>query len=58
MLGKPICIDDVPHFDVGQDPAQGNLRETGAGIVKPLVFMPRKTVVLSELELADMLRTD
>ena len=58
MLGKPICIDNVPHFDVGQDAAQGDLRESGAGNVKPLVMKPREAVVLSELELADMLRTD
>lgn len=58
MLGKPVCIDEVPHFDVGQDPAQGDLRESGAGIVRPLVMKPREAVVLSELELADMLRTD
>jgi len=25
LLGKPICIDNVPHFDVGQDLRQGNL---------------------------------
>jgi radical SAM protein with 4Fe4S-binding SPASM domain len=58
LLGKPVCIDDVPHFDVGQDPAQGDLRETRTDIVKPLVFMPRDAVVLSDAELADMLRTD
>lgn len=58
MLGKPICIDQVPRFDVGQNPAQGDLRETGAGIVKPLVMKPRERIVLSETELADMLRAD
>lgn len=58
MLGKPICIDDVPHYDVGQDPAQGNLRETGGVSVRPLVMKPRDAVVLTESELADMLRTD
>jgi radical SAM protein with 4Fe4S-binding SPASM domain len=58
MLGKPICIDDVPHFDVGQDPLQGNLRE-GAVPVHKMTFQPREPdVVLSEAELADMLRTD
>lgn len=25
LLGKDICIDDVPWFDVGQDPRQGDL---------------------------------
>ena len=58
LLGKPICIDDVPHFDVGQDSLQGDLRETGGAVVKPLVMKPREAVVLSESELADMLRTD
>ncbi|MBZ0069823.1 MAG: radical SAM protein [Thiobacillus sp.] len=58
MLGKPICIDDVPHFDVGQDPLQGNLRE-GTVPVHKMTFQPREPdVVLSEAELADMLRTD
>ncbi len=58
MLGKPVCIDDVPHFDVGQDPLQGNLRE-GAVPVHKMTFQPREPeVVLSEAELADMLRTD
>lgn len=25
LLGKDICIDDIPWFDVGQDPRQGDL---------------------------------
>lgn len=58
LLGKPICIDDVPRCDVGQDPLQGDLRESGTGVVKPIMIKPREQVVLSELELADMLRTD
>lgn len=58
LLGRPVCIDQVPKFDVGQDPLQGNLRES-----KPesqvIRFVDRKPdVVLSEDELADMLRTD
>ncbi len=58
MLGKPICIDSVPSFDVGQDPLQGNLRE-GTVPVHKVHFQPREPdVVLSEAELADMLRTD
>ena len=58
MLGKPVCIDDVPHFDVGQDPLQGNLRESAVPVHK-MTFQPREPdVVLSEAELADMLRTD
>ena len=27
LLGRSICIDDIPQFDVGQDPLQGDLRE-------------------------------
>lgn len=58
MLGKPICIDEVPHFDVGQDPLQGNLRG-GAVPVHKVSFQPREPeVVLSEAELAEMLRAD
>lgn len=58
LLGKSICIDDVPRFDVGQDPLQGDLRETGRSTVKPIFIQPREKVVLSEQELADMLRAD
>ncbi len=58
MLGKPICIDSVPHFDVGQDPLQGNLRE-GTVPVHKVSFKPREPeVVLSDAELAEMLRAD
>lgn len=58
MLHKPICIDDVPHFDVGQDPLQGNLRE-GTVPVHKINFQPcEPKVVLSEAELAEMLRAD
>ena len=58
LMGKPICVDHVPKFDVGQDPLQGDLREsTPQGQV--IRFVERKPdVVLSEAELADMLRTD
>jgi radical SAM protein with 4Fe4S-binding SPASM domain len=58
MLGKPICIDNVPSFDVGQDPSQGDLRE-GAAAAQKIKFHKREPdVVLSEADLADMLRTD
>ena len=58
MLGKPICIDNVPHYDVGQDPLQGNLRGGGA-LEQKVTFKRREPeVVLSEDELADMLRSD
>ncbi|TCJ17942.1 radical SAM protein [Parasulfuritortus cantonensis] len=58
FLGKPICIDHVPHYDVGQDSRQGDLRETGVP-GQPITFRQREPeVVLSEAELADMLRAD
>ncbi|MGV3583165.1 MAG: radical SAM/SPASM domain-containing protein [Methylophilus sp.] len=57
MLGKPICIDNVPHFNVGQDPLQGDLRETKPiEQGQPIQFKRREPeVLLSEAELADML---
>ncbi|MDP3088154.1 MAG: radical SAM protein [Methylotenera sp.] len=58
MLGKPICIDNIPHYDVGQDPLQGNLRESGAPEHKITFKRREPDVVLSDVELADMLRTD
>lgn len=54
VLGKPICIDDVPHYDVGQDSRQGDLRQ-GSGRGKAT---RNEVVILSEAELADMLRAD
>jgi radical SAM protein with 4Fe4S-binding SPASM domain len=59
MLGKPICIDNIPHYDVGQSPLQGNLRESNAALAQKITFKRREPeVVLSEAELVDMLRTD
>lgn len=56
LLGKPICIDDIPKCDVGQDPHQGDLREP---IGQQVHVMKRaETVKLSETELAEMLRAD
>lgn len=26
MLGRPVCVKEIPHYDVGQDPLQGDLR--------------------------------
>lgn len=58
LLGKSICIDEIPKFDVGQDPRQGDLRESAAP-VSVIKFAQRKPdVVLTEDELADMLRAD
>jgi Fe-coproporphyrin III synthase len=59
MLGKPICIDQVPHYNVGQDPLQGDLRETKPKEKgHPIAFKPREPeVVLTEEELADMLKS-
>lgn len=58
LMGKPICVDHIPKFDVGQDPRQGDLRESAVP-VSVIKFAERKPeVVLSEEELADMLRAD
>ena len=59
MLGKPICIDQVPHYNVGQDPLQGDLRETKPKDQgHPIAFKPREPeVVLTDEELADMLKS-
>lgn len=54
LLGRAVCIEDIPHFDVGQDPRQGDLRQSAPGGKA----MPRGVVILSEAELADMLRSD
>jgi radical SAM protein with 4Fe4S-binding SPASM domain len=57
LLGKPVCIDDIPKCDVGQDPRQGDLRETPQA--SNVHVMKRLEVAkLSEEDLADMLRTD
>ncbi|MFV2045439.1 MAG: radical SAM protein [Anaerolineales bacterium] len=28
LLGRPICVEEIPKFNVGQDPRQGDLRES------------------------------
>jgi radical SAM protein with 4Fe4S-binding SPASM domain len=57
LLGKPVCIDDIPKCDVGQDPQQGDLREAPqSGAVH--VMKRLEVAKLSDEELADMLRTD
>lgn len=56
VIGKSICIDDVPRFDVGQDPRQGDLREMPQA--KVIHVARHDTVVLSDEELAEMLRAD
>ncbi|HIA09203.1 MAG TPA: hypothetical protein EYN73_09115 [Chromatiaceae bacterium] len=33
LLGRPICVDTIPTYDVGQDSLQGDLRETGGGTI-------------------------
>jgi len=58
MLGKPVCIDDVPRFDVGQDPLQGDLRKGSVPMHKVTFHRREPEVVLSEAELADMLSVD
>ncbi len=57
VMGRPVCIDDIPRCDVGQDPRQGDLRETGMG--QQVRFTKRMDVaVISAEELTDMLRSD
>lgn len=52
LLGRPICIDQVPYYDVGQDPRQGDLRGSNNSVAPPAA---EKEYVLSEAELKDML---
>ena len=54
VLGKSVDIDDIPFYDVGQDPMQGDLR----GGNKTNFKIKIETVVLTEEELAEMLQTD
>ncbi len=56
LLGRPICIDEIPKFDVGQDPRQGDLRQGLAFSASPVAA--QKVVFLSQEEMADMLRAD
>lgn len=58
MLGRPICIDDIPKFDVGQDPRQGDLRQTAGSVTVVNLVQNKPKVVLTDDELNDMLRTD
>jgi len=55
LLGKTICIDDVPWYDVGQDSSQGDLR--GGGL-PGACSDTTPDYVLSEIELAEMLKED
>jgi radical SAM protein with 4Fe4S-binding SPASM domain len=57
LLGKSICIDEIPKCDVGQDPRQGDLREAPP-TEKVHVMKRLEVATLTEEELADMLRTD
>ncbi len=57
LLGKSICIDEIPKCDVGQDPRQGDLREVPP-TERVHVMKRLEVAVLTEEELADMLRTD
>jgi len=46
LLGKEICIDDIPYYNVGQDPIQGDLDYkrmipfTGTRGTKPVISLP------------------
>lgn len=57
MLGKPICIDTIPSFDVGQDPRQGDLRGGNIPIenIPVMVQQAEEKVVLTDEDLKDML---
>jgi radical SAM protein with 4Fe4S-binding SPASM domain len=57
ILGRPICVDSIPHYEVGQDPKQGDLRESGEVVLKKNDII-KDEVVLTEEEMADMLRAD
>lgn len=53
MLGRPICTDEIPYYDVGQDPRQGDLRidESKAAATNSTGH----EYTLSKIELDDML---
>lgn len=53
MLGRPICIDKIPYYDVGQDPRQGDLRIDDSKRAVPSATGHEYT--LTQVELADML---
>ena len=53
LVGRPICINEIPCYDVGQDPRQGDLRITNPQSVKTTSKSHGYT--LSEEELQDML---
>lgn len=53
LLGKPICFDEIPYFDIGQDPRQGDLR--GGNHIGNQSDSLGATYTLSEDELKDML---
>lgn len=52
LAGKPVCVDKIPYYDVGQDPRQGDLR---GGDLIPSVEVVEPGYQLSNLELEDML---
>jgi radical SAM protein with 4Fe4S-binding SPASM domain len=57
LLGQPISIDEIPRCDVGQDPRQGDLRESADSTTRQV--MKRMPVVkLTEEDLAEMLKAD
>lgn len=53
MLGRPICVDNVPYYNVGQDPRQGDLRIANENA--PKNQERGFGYELSEIELVDML---
>ena len=55
LLGRPICIQQIPKCDVGQDPRQGDLRIDKHAQIR--VENPSATkYILPEKEIAQMLK--
>lgn len=38
LIGSKVCLDHIPHWDVGQSPLQGNLRATDNPLITPITF--------------------
>lgn len=56
LLGRSICIDSIPFYDVGQDPQQGDLREPNATKANDLTKSTPDKFVLTEKEIRAMLQ--
>ena len=58
LMGRQICIDNIPQYDVGQSPLQGDLREDVPREEIPVQSPMTDKVVLTLEEMEDMLRSD